>query len=720
MKIHGTTGMSAENIRDEVNRGGRLIIYTYCISVFVMTFKRSTDIRLIKAGHGTVGAGLPFTLVSLLFGWWGFPWGPIYTIETIYRNLCGGIDVTDEVIRALLPAAAASDVSGAAPASAPTLRAESPAPSAGFNYKAAILMVGAAAILIVGGVSFYCYNQSQHLTVLLVSGLDRPYSVSLNGVEHRLGANGHKILTLPEGEYVLQDAPGGNIVGSARTLKFSEPFFDHLGKDHVAIINPDRAAILVQEDVPYYNTKMGKAPDNENTPYSIFANQESYFIDKADYVLEKSPESISMPSGTSRLVKTRLQHVNTGELPGHLNFITGKLGYPAAREHLMILGRQRSDESLLYAAVETLKQKDQRAFFLLRLKERPVLIDWHRVYQSTTERTSPEIDLEKEYREYVATEPDNGALIYLLGRVIPDSTEARKYFQQALSAASPCPYAHNAFAYDAYCNGDFAKALDYYRMAESAGVPLRTRSTYRRHAAWGLHQYDSILAEIRTERKAEPTSLTLAAEEISATLASGQAATVAEQIKTSVLNSLKKAQSEAKDLKDAENFLQSVIAYQTGQLATYVESISHFDYPYYKFCAALTKGELESATRAALEKSEPQVTDMLLLYLLAKQRGDEVNAEKHFTQSLELMKKGSKAFKQAAALLTAPSNASVERICDLPIDVDDKFVLLTALGLKDPAHKAAYHALAAKLDFMPDFPHQFIHGFLQPKTSVKL
>lgn len=41
--------------------------------------------------------GLIFSLVSFLLGWWGVPWGLIYTPVTMFTNLSGGQDVTDEV-----------------------------------------------------------------------------------------------------------------------------------------------------------------------------------------------------------------------------------------------------------------------------------------------------------------------------------------------------------------------------------------------------------------------------------------------------------------------------------------------------------------------------------------------------------------------------------------------------------------------------------------------
>ena len=98
MKIVGTEGMSNEAIRVELDRGARFVIYQYCISVVFMTFKRPSDIHFVRAGEGGVGKGLKFTLLSFVLGWWGIPWGPIYTIQSIWTNSRGGRDVTRQIV----------------------------------------------------------------------------------------------------------------------------------------------------------------------------------------------------------------------------------------------------------------------------------------------------------------------------------------------------------------------------------------------------------------------------------------------------------------------------------------------------------------------------------------------------------------------------------------------------------------------------------------------
>ena len=118
--------MMPDQIQREVERGGRFVIYQYCFSVVVMTFRRNTAIYFVKAGESAAGKGLPWTLLSLVVGWWGFPWGLIYTPMALYTNLRGGKDVTAQVMPALSQQAA--------PPQAPPPGVWPPPPSAPSQY----------------------------------------------------------------------------------------------------------------------------------------------------------------------------------------------------------------------------------------------------------------------------------------------------------------------------------------------------------------------------------------------------------------------------------------------------------------------------------------------------------------------------------------------------------------------------------------------------------
>lgn len=101
MKIQGIEGLTPEQVRGELERGGKFILYRYCVSVVVLTFRRPTDVYFVKGGENRVVKGLPWTLLTLFLGWWGIPWGPIYSVQCLYRNLAGGEDVTNQIQNSL-------------------------------------------------------------------------------------------------------------------------------------------------------------------------------------------------------------------------------------------------------------------------------------------------------------------------------------------------------------------------------------------------------------------------------------------------------------------------------------------------------------------------------------------------------------------------------------------------------------------------------------------
>ncbi|HSO12787.1 MAG TPA: hypothetical protein VLT51_10460, partial [Anaerolineales bacterium] len=77
------------HLQMELQKGGKFVMYQYCISLLVVTFRRSSNIYFIRSEDNAIVRGLPFTLLSLVLGWWGIPWGPIYTIASVWTNFSG-------------------------------------------------------------------------------------------------------------------------------------------------------------------------------------------------------------------------------------------------------------------------------------------------------------------------------------------------------------------------------------------------------------------------------------------------------------------------------------------------------------------------------------------------------------------------------------------------------------------------------------------------------
>lgn len=74
--------------------------YQACVSLFIVTMRFRSP-RVVVGSPANHSTGIMYTLVSALAGWWGIPWGVVYTPQAIYRNLHGGYRQT---VSELLPA----------------------------------------------------------------------------------------------------------------------------------------------------------------------------------------------------------------------------------------------------------------------------------------------------------------------------------------------------------------------------------------------------------------------------------------------------------------------------------------------------------------------------------------------------------------------------------------------------------------------------------------
>jgi hypothetical protein len=98
--IKKTRGLTIDEILKEIEKGGLFVTYGYCISIVAMTFRPTSSPHFIRSDEEPSKYRLKYTILSLIFGWWGLPWGPIYTIDMIRINLKnGGININEEVLQ---------------------------------------------------------------------------------------------------------------------------------------------------------------------------------------------------------------------------------------------------------------------------------------------------------------------------------------------------------------------------------------------------------------------------------------------------------------------------------------------------------------------------------------------------------------------------------------------------------------------------------------------
>lgn len=102
MEIKNIEGLSVSQIRQIVNEGGRFVHFPYTISLVLMTLRRSSSIYFIRPEESSFKYSYKHVGTNLVMGWWGIPWGPIYTIGALYHHMSGGKDITQAVLSELI------------------------------------------------------------------------------------------------------------------------------------------------------------------------------------------------------------------------------------------------------------------------------------------------------------------------------------------------------------------------------------------------------------------------------------------------------------------------------------------------------------------------------------------------------------------------------------------------------------------------------------------
>ncbi|MCK4260564.1 MAG: hypothetical protein KAX49_16425 [Halanaerobiales bacterium] len=66
-----------------------LVQYQACLSFLIISVKVKSKF-FVKESHFTLSINVVYSLIALIIGWWGLPWGLIYTIQALANNITGG------------------------------------------------------------------------------------------------------------------------------------------------------------------------------------------------------------------------------------------------------------------------------------------------------------------------------------------------------------------------------------------------------------------------------------------------------------------------------------------------------------------------------------------------------------------------------------------------------------------------------------------------------
>ncbi len=684
--ISGTEGLTPTDIQNEISRGARFVVYQWCLSLFVVTLKRGSRVHFLKPGETGFLPGFLWTTFSLLFGWWGIPWGPIYTIGSLWTNLRGGIDVT---------AAVSADLANTHGAPAmPTLPGTRTGGRWSLGPLAAVGLLVAAVFTFVAGGHYY---SQQHRPVALANGLSTAYTAEIDGVARTLPPHSVAKIELPAGEHTLvATLPGG--LGETRTTFTVED---------TAVVNPDGAAVVSLETNIY---TPDNAPRAEMPKPLVQAGQPTYSFPESDLFLDEFPGSVRTSQNSGEIRRTRLAVYAEFAYDRNADIVREYAGQKAMVAYLNHLGRRLpADEKLIATAVGKLAPEEARQFFSVHLATRPVIVEWHRAYQNFTAQHSPEAKLVDEYRRLAEAEPDEGAFAYLHGRLLDDPAADTTWFERALTAKRPCLYAHFALAYNDVARGDFAAALTGLDRARAAGLDNGTVRQQRIECLLALGRASEALAQLRAEPGARLDFSRVNTELHLAFLSGGRAE--AKRVIDTLLAHLP-ADTRRSSGPEIRRSLEAQVAYFDGDPKALGDEIGANAQGFPALTRALCRHDLDAAATAAAKLGTPNdLVAAMLLYISAESVHD-ARADTFWKNLITCWAKDGNRRSRLANHFNGSAPLSATQLLDYPMTSAEKRLFLTALGLHEPKLRAAAFARARQCNFSREFPHHLVAAAL--------
>lgn len=89
-------GETLDYLGSPINTETRLVRYRYCFSYIIATSTRSSGLYILGSRQALKWR-LMCIFSTLFAGWWGFPWGPVKTVQSIFADTVSGGDLSDTV-----------------------------------------------------------------------------------------------------------------------------------------------------------------------------------------------------------------------------------------------------------------------------------------------------------------------------------------------------------------------------------------------------------------------------------------------------------------------------------------------------------------------------------------------------------------------------------------------------------------------------------------------
>lgn len=347
------------------------------------------------------------------------------------------------------------------------------------------------AILAGGGMALLNEYKRQHRSIQVYNDFGDKVQISIDGAP--IQVSGSDRVVVSEGKHHV--AISGAIQDEF-DFEVNTPYWQRWTHRPAWVINVGGASSPIFQTL--YYAQNPRPPDQQ-----LLAGERTFFAPHVDYLGETPPNSLQVDSASKEVVKTHLALFPEKSVD-LLQYLLTRGSSEAARrfaESRVILEPTNNEllETYLGSLESDAEVEHAKAILKAQIDVRPVNVNWHRHYQELHKSASAKLALAKEYDKWLSAEPENGALLYLRGRISATSAEKNDFYQRAMKADPKLGWPWMALGYAAFTRGDWNKAVEYTRQAIQLGIPAADLRGTLHAARCGLGEFDALEAEYRQE-----------------------------------------------------------------------------------------------------------------------------------------------------------------------------------------------------------------------------
>ncbi len=534
-------------------------------------------------------------------------------------------------------------------------------------------------------------------TIFVVNACGKPVEVQVDDSPpqsfERLGR-----LSVSEGRHRLKVT---GAVQENHDVVLQASYWDRWLKKPVWVLNPGSEAVI-RESTMYYAVNP-RPPDQRPVTFEPFS-----FHRHVDFAFEPPPDTLKLETKSSEAARVSLQweHAADADLFGEIVASDRRAAFAFAERRLR---RAPEQDKLLEAYVRAATSADLpqiQAFMKTGLDRRPVVVPWHRAYQSLCEYLGQDADLVALYDRFVKTEPASAQLLYLKGRIELDWDKQDTIYKRAIQLDPRLPWPWMAFGARAEAGAHWDEALRCLTKAHELAIDPELIRSSLQTARLGSGGAQALEPELRQRIAAQPSDVVSVVSLAEALAASGQTDKIDGELNAWQNRALPASSGEVIAT------VRALGLYFAGKLNECADRC--------RSVPSLKSGTLHAQSLLALQKSKDVIANASFSNALADPRlalavslalaleNQPEEAARWRDQAIANLENAPRGVHRAARILAAEGPSPASEFDHLYMDADLKAVMLALMAQRHSARRSEYLASAARFNVRRRPPYHLV------------